>query len=107
MATTGATSEQIEAAIPRFHAHFGTSHLLATDPLRHDWTRNNAYMTIDEAAAFLVPVGSAIVGPVEIAAIGRMVEREREDRLVIGPSMSNDAFACLTALVERTAEVTI
>lgn len=67
--TTGATEAQILAAVPRFHAHFGTLDRFEVNA--PEATRNNAYMTIDEAADFLVPPDLRIVSGDDLAAASK------------------------------------
>ncbi|MCC6315819.1 MAG: hypothetical protein IT337_17615 [Thermomicrobiales bacterium] len=87
--STGATREQIEKAIERWRS-------------AHEYPRDNptmAHIAVTMAARHLVPPGSAIIGPDVLSAIAAVVQRERVDRALIGPSLSDEQLAALEAVL--------
>lgn len=67
--TTGATNEQMVDGVRRFYENWGKYPGPTAE--QFTFTANNEYMTITEAAEFLVPPGYRIVTPDDLAAIRR------------------------------------
>jgi len=90
--STGATEDQIEAAIEsRLRWVFAVDD---TSGLPRMYARE-----VHLIAPHLVPPGSAIIGPDALAAIAAVVQRERVDRKLIGPSLSDEQLAALDAVL--------
>lgn len=102
--STGATAEQIEAAIEsRLRWVFAVDDTAGIDTrARHQYESQ-----VKLVAPHLVPEGHAIVGPDVLDAIAGVVARERVDRALIGASLTDAELATLEATLnpERQARV--